>query len=275
MKVEHSGRASPERILAMLWRRSRPPGAGGKPALGRKPRLTLDEVVGAAIALADAEGLAAVAMSRVATSLGVGTMTLYTYVRSKAELVDLMVDEVLNERALPAPGEPRPPSWRAQVERFAQQTRTMYRRHPWLRHISTIRPPVGPGMLAEREYVLSTLHGIGLTPQQMVTAALAISAFVDATASLEAESEGIERSTGQSHDAWWQERARLWEDYFDVDRYPTMTFVWKSGGFDKSSAQETAAAHEFGFQRLLDGIQSVIERQGETPRPLDRLPEGQ
>ena len=260
MTVEHSGGGDPDRILAMLWRRTKPADAGSKPALGRRPKLTLDAVVAAAVTLADAEGLPAMSMSRVATALGVGTMTLYTYVPSKAELVDLMVDEVLVERALPGPGEPRPRGWRAQMEAFAELTRTMYRRHPWLRHISMIRPPVGPGMLAEREYVLSTLAGIGLTPQQMDAAALAVTAFVGATVRAEVESEQLERTTGQSNDAWWQERTGLWEDYFDEDRHPTMTYVWNSGGFDKGTADATAAAHEFGFQRLLDGIQAVVDQ---------------
>ncbi|WP_020577126.1 TetR/AcrR family transcriptional regulator C-terminal domain-containing protein [Actinopolymorpha alba] len=260
MTIEYSGGGDPDRILAMLWRRTRPADPEAKTPRGRKPRLTLDSVVAAAIALADAEGLPAMSMGRVAGSLGVGTMTLYSYVPSKAELLDLMVDEVLGERTLPAPGEPRPDGWRAQVELYAERTRAMYDRHPWLRHVSTVRPPIGPGMLAEREYLLSTLAGTGLTFAQQDAAAMAVATFVNATASLEVESAQIERATGQSHDAWWQEREALWEEYFDVERYPTMTHIWTSGGFDKGTSDATAAGHEFGFQRLLDGIQVIIDQ---------------
>jgi len=263
MGVEHSGRADPDRILPLLWRHTRPVAADdSRPGLGRRRRLTLDAVVTAALALADADGLAAMSMNQVAASLGVGTMTLYTYVPSKADLVDLMVDEVLTERALPGPSEPRPEPWREQVALYAERTRAMYRRHPWLRHVSTVRPPIGPGMLAEREYVLSTLAGTGLTPQQLNAAALAITAFVTTTASLETDSDELERSTGQSHDAWWQERTQLWEEYFDVERHPTMTRVWNSGGFDRGTTDQMAAAHEFGFERLLDGIEAMTTRAG-------------
>lgn len=262
MTVEYSGAGGdPDRILRMLWRRTRPETeAADRPARGRRPKLTLDAVVTAAIALADEEGLPAMSMSRVAAALGVATMTLYTYVPSKAELIDLMVDEAFEERALPAPGEPRPAGWRAQVELYAERTRTMHRRHPWLRRISAVRPPIGPGMLAEREYVLSTLADTGLSGQQIDAAAIAVTTFVHATAGIEVESAHLEHDTQQSHEAWWQERERLWEDYFDVERYPTMTRIWNSGGFDKGIAESTRAAHEFGFDRLLDGVQVSIDQ---------------
>lgn len=259
--AEYSGGGDPDRILPLLWRRLRPV-ARDHPPLGRKPRLTLDAVVSAAIALADVDGLVGVSMNRVAAALRVGAMTLYTYVRSKAELIDLMVDEVLAERTLPTPGEHRPPAWRAQVGLYADRTRAMYRRHPWLCHVSTVRPPIGPGMLAEREYVLSTLTGTGLTLRQINAAALAITAVVTATASLEAQSEQLERSTGQSNDAWWQERTRLWEEYFDVDAHPTMTHLWNHGGFHGSTAEAMRVVHEFGFERLLDGIDALVAGNG-------------
>ena len=120
--TEFSGAADPGRILPLLWRRQvaaaddkAAPGRNstGRNSTGRPPRLSVDAVVTAAIALADAEGLEATSMARLATSLGAGTMTLYTYVPSRTELIDLMVDEVLGSRALPGPGEPRPANWRA------------------------------------------------------------------------------------------------------------------------------------------------------------------
>lgn len=252
--MEHS---EPDRILPLLWRRTHPV---DRAATGRRPRLAVDDVVTAGIALADAEGLAALSMSGVADALGVGTMTLYTYVSSKAELLDLMVDDVLAERALPGPGEPRPQPWRAQVALYAEATRAMYRRHPWLRHVSAVRPPIGPGMLAEREYVLSTLDGSGLPLADLNAAALAISAVVTATAGVEAESDELERRTGRSNDEWWGERTALWEDYFDVERHPTMTRIWNGGGFDTGTADGMRAAHAFGLDRLLDGIDAMALR---------------
>lgn len=84
----------------------------------------------AGIRLADEQGLVAASMGGVAKELRVGTMTLYTYVPSKEELLDLMVDQVLAERDLPGAGAPRPDDWREQIEVYSEQTRAMFQRHP-------------------------------------------------------------------------------------------------------------------------------------------------
>lgn len=261
MTIEYSGASEPDVILPMLWRHVEPSGgdAEAKPQVGRKPRLSIDDVVAAALTIADGQGLAAVSMSRVAASLDVGAMTLYTYVASKAVLIDLMVDQVLGERDLPPPDQERPDGWRAQVALYAERTRSMHRSHSWLRHVSTIRPPIGPGMLAELEYVVSCFAGTGLSPQQMVAAGNALIAFVNTTAGIEADSEQLQRATGQSNDAWWYERSLLWEKYFDAERYPTMTYVLQNDGCHETVEADMTEAHEFGLQRLLDGIQAVID----------------
>ncbi|WP_344221367.1 TetR/AcrR family transcriptional regulator [Kribbella sancticallisti] len=257
--MRHSGGGAAGRTLALLWRKQRPVAPVGKPALGRRPTLDLDKVVDAGIALADAKGLAAASMNGVAKELGVGTMTLYTYVPSKDELLDLMVDQVLGERDLPGPGDPRPADWRDQIYLYSDQTRAMFSRHPWLAGISTIRPPVGPGMLAAREYLLSACAVLGLPARQTNTAALAITTYIDSAAGLEAESEQLEKSTRQSHDAWWHERNDLWETYFDVERHPTMTAIWHAEGYGDGTREAADESYRFGLDRLLDGIQSLAK----------------
>lgn len=273
MTVQHSGGGSPDRTLALLWRHHRT-AEQSRPALGRRPTLSLDAVVDAGIALADAEGLPAASMTRVAKALGVGTMTLYTYVPSKDELLDLMTDQVLGERALPGPGEPRPAYWREQVELYSEQTRAMFQRHRWLADVSAVRPPVGPGMLSGWEYLLSALLIIGLTPTQVNEASLAITTYVDSAAGVEADSERLEQTTGQTNDAWWQDRNELWETYFDVERHPAMTAIWNAGGFHSGTRETAADAYRFGLDRLLDGIQALVDAQSgqrdEQDRPAGR-----
>ncbi|GAA1584534.1 TetR/AcrR family transcriptional regulator [Kribbella karoonensis] len=258
MSERRSGEGQPDRTLALLWRNHRqlPSDPQRKRGAGRRPSLTVDDVVHAGIRLADEQGLAAASMGGLAKELAVGTMTLYTYVPSKEELLDLMVDQVLGERRLPGPGEPRPVDWREQVEIYSVQTREMFQRHLWLSQVSTIRPPVGPGMLAGREYLLSVLLDLGLTPTETNTAALAITTYVDSAAGLEAESLLVERTTGQTNNAWWSERNDLWETYFDVDRHPAMTAIWHADGY-RSTAHD---AYRYGLDRLLDGIQAMNPR---------------
>jgi AcrR family transcriptional regulator len=254
MTTEYTGAGDPARSLALLWRTREKSSRKGR------PDLSVDRVVRAAVEIADTDGLAALSMRRVAESLGVGTMTLYTYVPSRTELIDLMVDEVLGSRALPGPGEPRPENWRAQVELYAERTRAMYVAHPWLAQVSTLRPPIGPGMLADREYVLSTVANLGLPLAQVNTAAVTITAFVLAAARMDGENVLLRRATGESNDAWWLRRNELWERWFDVERHPTMTNLWNAGGFDRGADQQLGDAHAYGLRLLLDGIAAEAAR---------------
>jgi AcrR family transcriptional regulator len=246
--TEFSGTTDPDRILPLLWRRR----SARRAATGRPPRLNVDQVVAAGVAIADAEGLEAASMAKVAARLGVATMTLYTYVPSRAELVELMVDEVLGSRRLPGPGEDRPEKWQDQIHLYADRTIAMYREHPWLCQVSRVRPPLGPGMLRESEYVLSTLGGLPVASRN--TAAVTITMFVTAAARQEGENAQLRRASGQSNDAWWNGRGRLWEDWFDVEQHPAMTELWNAGGFDRGPDQQAADAFAYGLRLLLDGI---------------------
>ncbi|BCJ54633.1 TetR family transcriptional regulator [Actinoplanes sp. NBRC 14428] len=241
----------PGRVLPLLWRHRTPAGAA---RTGRRPGLTVDDVVAAGIAIADADGLAAASMAKVAARLGVATMTLYTYVPSRAELVELMVDQVHAGRGLPGPGDPRPPGWREQIQLYADRTRAMHRAHPWLSRVPATRPPLGPGMFREREYVLSAVAEAGLPLERVNEAAVAVGMFVTSAARQEGENVLLRRESGQSDDAWWQERNRFWEDWFDIEQHPVMTRVWQADGFGGGAEEQAEAAFAYGLRLLLDGI---------------------
>jgi AcrR family transcriptional regulator len=127
----------------------------------RGPRLrhSRAEVAAAAIRIADAEGIAAVTMRRVAAELGTGTMSLYNYVPAKEHLVQLMADQSAGEYAYP----PGPPSGsRAAIADLARQSRDIARRHPWLPAVMNPPPPMGPCTLRYIDYFLGLLAGTGL-----------------------------------------------------------------------------------------------------------------
>ncbi|MBU2662083.1 TetR/AcrR family transcriptional regulator C-terminal domain-containing protein [Actinoplanes bogorensis] len=238
------------RILPLLWRRSIP----ARKPVGRPPRLTVDVVVTTAIRIADAEGLEAASMARVAAELSVATMSLYTYAPSRPELVDLMVDEVLWTRALTCDG-----GFRERVAFYADQTFAMYRAHPWLAELSRVRPPVGPGMLAETEFLLAAVATLGRPVDQLSVAATTISSWVTAAARHEAEGVLLRRTTGLSTDEWWQQRGEMWESWFDVESHPTMTSIWNAGAFDRGSDEQAQDAYAYGLGLLLKGIESSVE----------------
>ena len=95
----------------------------------RRPRFTRETIANAALAIADAEGFEAVSMRRIADALDAGTMTLYHYVRTKAELVALMDDALMGEVVLP--DDELPKGWREALTAIARRTRDVFRRHPW------------------------------------------------------------------------------------------------------------------------------------------------
>ena len=94
----------------------------------RRPRFSRDQIAAAAVAIADAEGFDAVSMRRIAAALGAGTMSLYRYIETKADLLALIDDALLGDALVP--GE-LPADWRAALLLVARQTRSAYLPHPW------------------------------------------------------------------------------------------------------------------------------------------------
>jgi AcrR family transcriptional regulator len=124
---------------------------------GPKARYSRDAIAAAAVALADAEGLDAVTMRRIAAGLGLGTMSLYNYVPTKDHLVQLMIDKVGREYHFPA-GPPR--DVRRAIVDLARQGRDITQRHPWLPRVVISRPPLmGPAALRYVDYFLGLLSG--------------------------------------------------------------------------------------------------------------------
>jgi AcrR family transcriptional regulator len=129
----------------------RPPRA----AAGRPPQRTRAEITAAAVAIADRDGLAAVSMRRVAADLGTGAASLYRYLDTREDLLDLMTDATGAGYALPAPSG----DWLADLTAVGQQARAIMRRHRWLPALVITRPALGPHGIALLEHVLSVLAG--------------------------------------------------------------------------------------------------------------------
>jgi AcrR family transcriptional regulator len=111
----------------------------------RKPRFNRDDIAAAAIRIADTEGFEAVSMRRLAAELDAGTMSLYHYVRTKDELLTLVVDSVMGEVVLPS-GQRMPRDWRSAITLIAKRSRDALRNHPWILDI-TDDPNIGPNAM--------------------------------------------------------------------------------------------------------------------------------
>ncbi len=168
---------------------------------GRKPRLALAELVRAGIALADAEGLEAVSMSRVAKEVGSGVMSLYRYVPGKGELVDLMVESVLGE--IPYPDRP-PRGWRARLEIAARREWKMYGRHPWILHVvSSMRLPMGPNMVRHVEWMLSAVEPLSKRASRRLELVMAVMAYVQGAGLLLTGELNAARRGEPAVEEWW------------------------------------------------------------------------
>nr|WP_218005861.1 TetR/AcrR family transcriptional regulator [Actinomadura hibisca] len=248
MSTEHTGTGDPVRTLELLW------GVPDRPRRGPKPKLTVPEIVVRAVEIADAEGLEALSIRRIAEALGVAPMSIYTYVPGKAELVDLMVDH--------AYGELRPPSggdWRARLEHVARDNLRLYRRHPWLLHVATIRPAMGPNMLDKYEYELAAVEGLGLTDLEMDSVVTLVNGFTQSAARVWDEAAQAERRTGMSDREWWEKAGPALARLVDTDRYPLGSRVGTAAGQAHEGAVGPEHAFEFGLARVLDGVEMLIQ----------------
>ncbi|MEO3803248.1 TetR/AcrR family transcriptional regulator [Nonomuraea sp. B1E8] len=140
----------------------------------RRPRLTRERIVTAAVALLDAEGVAGFSMRALAARLRAGTMSLYEYVRSKEDVLDLALDEVIGEIE---PAEAGP--WRELLVRQLTQSRQVMRRHPWVPALTATRPLLGPNALARSRVFYSALADAGLSGATLVAAVGTLSSYVN------------------------------------------------------------------------------------------------
>ncbi|MGW0562097.1 TetR/AcrR family transcriptional regulator C-terminal domain-containing protein [Streptomyces sp. NPDC003016] len=143
--------ATPE----VIWARPERAGRGPRPAYSRA------DIAAAAVRIADADGLDAVSMRKVAAEIGCGTMSLYNYVPRKEDLYELMVDAVSGEFDLS-----REPSgdWRAEMVALGHRARALMHRHPWLPGLMSPVHSFGPNVLRYLEHCLGCLEGLDVPP---------------------------------------------------------------------------------------------------------------
>lgn len=256
MSRELSGSGDPARSIALLWRTEEPP------KRGRKPTLTVDRIVAAAIELADASGLGALSMRSLAERLGVGTMSLYTHVPGKAELIDLMLDTVLGETARP---EHVAGGWRARLELIARDNAALYHRHPWMLEMVAYRPPLGPGVVAKYDYELRALDGIGLSDVEMDSVLSLVLGYAQSAARAVLEATLVEQRTGLTDDQWWAAQAPLLEQVIDPDAFPLAGRVGTAAAAAYEGLWDPDHAFEFGLERVLDGVEVLVQGRATTP----------
>lgn len=260
MAPEISGTGDPARTIATLW------GTRKLRQRGPKPMLTTAQVVATAIRIADADAdLGPLSIRRVAEDLGVGTMSLYTYIASRDELVDAMLDTVYGEVTEQLGGR-RPTDWRDGLRTVALANWELCLRHPWVLQVFTGRPPLGPNALANYERELSTIDGIGLTDVEMDAAITLVHTHVEGLARRRVEADRSVRSTGITDQQWWEAVQPALSEVFDPAQYPVAVRVGEAAGQQHQAAHNPEHAYAFGLDRLIEGIEVLIESNASRRR---------
>jgi AcrR family transcriptional regulator len=250
--TDSSGTADPARTIALLWGTRQPPRRGPRQAL------TSDQIIAAAVEIADADqDLSELSMRRVAESLGVGTMSLYTYVAARAELVEAMLDAVHRE-VVTELGKIDTADWPDGLRQVAAVNWAMYLRHPWLLQIFTGRPPLGPHTIAKYDLELRVIDGIGLSDVEMDAAITLLHTHVAGVARRKVEAAQAERRTGITDTQWWQAAEPALAEVFDAARFPVADRVGRAAGQAHQAAYDVEHEYVFGLNRIIDGIAALL-----------------
>jgi AcrR family transcriptional regulator len=151
-----------------VWARDEEQSSGPQP-------LSREAIVAAAIEIADADGLEAVSIRRLATKLDARPMSLYSHIGRKGDLIDLMVDEVMAGAIIP--GGPPTDDWRGALRQIAQRTRESTRAHPWMIAAAFHRPFLGPNALRHIDQSLAAVSELPLSPERKRAVLLAIDTY--------------------------------------------------------------------------------------------------
>ncbi|MBB4919719.1 TetR/AcrR family transcriptional regulator C-terminal domain-containing protein [Streptosporangium saharense] len=226
---------------AFLWERLERP----SPA----PRQTLSpqRIATTAVAIADAEGLEAITMRRLATDLGVAPMAPYRHVSGKDDLLELMVDHVYADLRLPSGL-----GWRPSLRTLAVLTRELMLRHRWLAQL----PPqaklsLTPNRMTVAEQALAALDGLGLDADTMMSVFRAVDAYVHGAMSHESAVSTLVSEQSLSGGAELRDDlAPLMMWHMRTGRYPTFQ------DYLRTATRKDDAAWQFdlGLDCLLDGI---------------------
>jgi AcrR family transcriptional regulator len=236
------------RGLDILW------GKRDRGQRGPKPGLTVDAIVDAAMAIADAGGLEAVSMASVAKRLGFTTMSLYRYVTNKDELLQLMWNgSAQGAETLVLTGE----GWRAQLRDWSVIQRDMLDRHPWITQMPMASPPMAPNSLVFVERGLEALDGTGLTDAEKIRVIGLLSSYTLSEARMAYDARRAGAAAPESPGVSFEMILRL---LVDEATYPRLhRLAWSATSHEP---QDERAEFLHGIDCILDGVQAMIERRG-------------
>ncbi|RBQ14402.1 TetR family transcriptional regulator [Spongiactinospora rosea] len=224
--------------------RARP--ATAKPARDQPSRA---QIVRAAIEILDTEGLDALSMRRLGAKLGMGATSIYWYVANKTDLLDLVIDEVFGEIAVPAGGGI---GWREATSVFAHSLRRALMRHPWLARLLGGRPNIGPNALRMADRMATIFGDAGLGHTDIDFTVTAVIGYVIGISGTDAAWRETVNASGLTYEEWTEQHdPALRAGTADL---PRLRAVIEAQRRLPDTARAVEARFEFGLNCLLDGI---------------------
>ncbi|WP_249521724.1 TetR/AcrR family transcriptional regulator [Microbacterium sp. ER1] len=232
------------RGIALAW------GVAADPQRGPKREMSVEKIVEAAVALADADGLGAVSMAAVAARLGFTPMSLYRYVSAKDDLLLLMQEEATG---LPPESHLEVDGWRERLLALYEAQILVYLRHPWMLSLPISGSPITPNSSAWLDAGLAALDGTPLTAEERIAVALAVTGHARWCGIVQAGYTEQSRSSGLSPDEVAAREASLFDRVITADEFPALRRAIEEGVFLSS-----ADPFRFAVERTLDGVAAYM-----------------
>lgn len=256
------------RVVALAW------GVAAAPQRGPKRELSHERIVETAIEIADAEGLQAVTMQRVAQSFGFTTMAIYRYVATKDDLHRLMLDAAFADRAAPDTSG----GWREGLTAWMSWLFEGYRVHPWVLEIPlSMEALLMPTQMRLADAALHAMRDLPAAEGERLALLMSLSTFVRGMAAIERDISGDGAEIGEATKALIREVATS-------DRFPSLTPLVASGIYfgevpegepDGVDAPDGVTLEDFaiGFQVWLAGIEAFFAGRSTVPGAVAPTPE--
>jgi AcrR family transcriptional regulator len=215
---------------------------------GRRPRLTRERVIQAALSVADAGGLGSLTIRSLAKELGAKPMSVYYHVANKDEILAALVDIVFGEIQLPLPGG----DWRPEMRKRASSAREVLARHRWAIGLLESRTDPGPANLRHHDTVIATLQAAGFSAELTAHAYALIDSYVYGFALQEAS------LPFKGPDSAGDVAGPILKQMADGE-YPNLlemaTSYYMQPGYD------FANEFQFGLDLILDGLEKSLMRR--------------
>jgi len=230
-------------VAGPVWMRQTPP---------KPERLTLEAILRTAIALADTEGLDAVSVRRIAAALHARPMSLYTFVSSKDDLVELMVDEVMGELLL----DHIPDDWQEALRAIARHTRAVGASHPWLITAISQRPPIGPNALRHMDQSLAAIASLGPDTARATSLLLAVDMLTIGYAALALAELQMRHRQGLTDSEWRASTESYFARLVGSESHPHLASLGSPAVLRRGDDDE---AFEDALSWLLNGFAATLD----------------